>query len=362
MAIRPAAGESVPLDGERVIAPGSARPRGGPPAPAWRRWTRCWRGEVRSAFCAVRPPGHHAEPRPADGLLPVLQRRRRRAPRPGGARRSRGWRSSISTCTTATAPRTSSRAMRASSTASTHQCRSIPAPAMRATGRRQVVNVPLRPAPSGAAFRAGLAGVLPAVEALRAGLMVSRPASTPMRAIRWPTPPAGGRFRLGDRRAVRHRRTALRRPCRQHAGGWLRPRCAGEQRGGACAGANASLGQVAAGGGSERVGRDAAAAVALPVPEFELVTGEGAAGFARAVPEPVGGLLLALPGPPGIQLALPLGGSRRAGGPCWASAGDAEQARPARKARRCIRCISAFGPTLARVWLAAGAAWRKDVA
>ena len=28
----------------------------------WRRWTRCAGGEARRAFCATRPPGHHAEP------------------------------------------------------------------------------------------------------------------------------------------------------------------------------------------------------------------------------------------------------------------------------------------------------------
>ena len=40
----------------------------------------------RGGFALVRPPGHHALPRPRDGLLPVRQRRRRRPLRAGRAR------------------------------------------------------------------------------------------------------------------------------------------------------------------------------------------------------------------------------------------------------------------------------------
>ena len=36
------------------------------------------RGEGDAAFCAVRPPGHHATPTRGDGVLPVQQRRRGR--------------------------------------------------------------------------------------------------------------------------------------------------------------------------------------------------------------------------------------------------------------------------------------------
>ena len=41
-----------------------------------------------AAFCAVRPPGHHATPHRVDGLLPGHQRRRRR--RGAGRRRASG--------------------------------------------------------------------------------------------------------------------------------------------------------------------------------------------------------------------------------------------------------------------------------
>ena len=49
--------------------------------------------EADNAFCAVRPPGHHAEPRTGDGVLPVQQCRDRRAAGARGARaRPRGRR------------------------------------------------------------------------------------------------------------------------------------------------------------------------------------------------------------------------------------------------------------------------------
>ena len=59
------------------------RPRAGrrcvPRARSSPRSTRSSAGEADNAFCAVRPPGHHAEPRAGDGLLPVQQCRDRRA-------------------------------------------------------------------------------------------------------------------------------------------------------------------------------------------------------------------------------------------------------------------------------------------
>ena len=44
-------------------------------------------GTVDNAYALVRPPGHHAEPRARDGLLRVLEHRRRDPPRAAGARR-----------------------------------------------------------------------------------------------------------------------------------------------------------------------------------------------------------------------------------------------------------------------------------
>ena len=62
-------------------------PRERPP----RRAERLLAGEDPDfAFCGLRPPGHHAETRPGDGLLPVQQRRRRRGPRDRRLRRRAG--------------------------------------------------------------------------------------------------------------------------------------------------------------------------------------------------------------------------------------------------------------------------------
>jgi len=62
LGIRPAAGESVPLDGDTIMSEGSAeaalRAAGAGVAAVDAVMTR----QFRHAFCATRPPGHHAEP------------------------------------------------------------------------------------------------------------------------------------------------------------------------------------------------------------------------------------------------------------------------------------------------------------
>lgn len=62
LGIRPEPDERVPLDGDTVMNWGSAeaalRAAGGAVAAV----DAVCRGEVRRAFCATRPPGHHAEP------------------------------------------------------------------------------------------------------------------------------------------------------------------------------------------------------------------------------------------------------------------------------------------------------------
>ena len=200
----PGPGERVPLDADTAMSHGSAeaalarrRRR------RWRRWTRCAGGEARRAFCAVRPPGHHAEPAAADGLLPLLQRRDRRPPRPGGARRWRASRSSTSTSTTATAPRPASRTTRRSSSPPSTSGRSTPAPARRRSAAWATSQRPLPPGADGAAFRARLGEqLLPALDDFAPDLLLisagfdahrARPAG-PARAWR-------GGLRLADRRA-----------------------------------------------------------------------------------------------------------------------------------------------------------------
>ena len=94
-------------------------PRGGR---SGRRGAARWRrARPQRAFCAVRPPGHHAGPEHADGLLPLSPTWRSAR----GSRRRRAWRGSrwsISTCTTATARRTCSRRDPDLLFASIHQC------------------------------------------------------------------------------------------------------------------------------------------------------------------------------------------------------------------------------------------------
>ncbi|MCO6414965.1 histone deacetylase family protein [Siccirubricoccus sp. KC 17139] len=63
LGIRPAAGETVPLDADTVMSHGSAEAALRAAGAAVAAADAVMRGEVRRAFCAVRPPGHHAEPR-----------------------------------------------------------------------------------------------------------------------------------------------------------------------------------------------------------------------------------------------------------------------------------------------------------
>ncbi|WP_431267197.1 histone deacetylase family protein [Dankookia sp. P2] len=62
LGIRPAAGETVPLDGDTVMSHGSAEAALRAAGAAVAATDAVMRGEVRRAFCATRPPGHHAEP------------------------------------------------------------------------------------------------------------------------------------------------------------------------------------------------------------------------------------------------------------------------------------------------------------
>jgi acetoin utilization deacetylase AcuC-like enzyme len=62
LGIRPAAGETVPLDGDTIMSHGSAEAALRAAGAAVAATDAVMRGEVRRAFCATRPPGHHAEP------------------------------------------------------------------------------------------------------------------------------------------------------------------------------------------------------------------------------------------------------------------------------------------------------------
>lgn len=62
LGIRPPAGESVPLDADTIMSHGSAEAALRAAGAAVAATDAVMRGEVRRAFCATRPPGHHAEP------------------------------------------------------------------------------------------------------------------------------------------------------------------------------------------------------------------------------------------------------------------------------------------------------------
>jgi acetoin utilization deacetylase AcuC-like enzyme len=62
LAIRPPAGDTVALDGDTVMSSGSAEAAARAAGAAVAAVDAVLGGEVRRAFCATRPPGHHAEP------------------------------------------------------------------------------------------------------------------------------------------------------------------------------------------------------------------------------------------------------------------------------------------------------------
>ena len=62
LSIRPAPGERVPLDADTAMSHGSAEAALRAAGAAVAAVDAVCRGEVRRAFCAIRPPGHHAEP------------------------------------------------------------------------------------------------------------------------------------------------------------------------------------------------------------------------------------------------------------------------------------------------------------
>jgi acetoin utilization deacetylase AcuC-like enzyme len=62
LGIRPAAGESVALDADTIMSAGSAEAALRAAGAGIAGVDAVMRGEFRRAFCAVRPPGHHAEP------------------------------------------------------------------------------------------------------------------------------------------------------------------------------------------------------------------------------------------------------------------------------------------------------------
>ena len=125
------------IDADTYARPDSWTAAGAPRGPGWPRWRAraARRGRRLRPGPAARPP---RDRRPRHGLLPGQQRRRRRGLAHGA--RASGSSSSTGTCTTGTAPRTSSGTTPTCSTS-----RPINIPSIPGTGRPDEVGGPARP-------------------------------------------------------------------------------------------------------------------------------------------------------------------------------------------------------------------------
>ncbi len=172
LAIRPAAGESVALDADTVMSAGSAEAALRAAGAATAAVDAVMRGEVRRAFCATRPPGHHAEPARPMGFCffanAVIAARHAQAAH--GAER-------VAIIDFDVHHGNGSQAcVEADGTilyASSHQWPLYPGTGdRRERGCGNIFNAPLRPGADGAEFREAWAGLLPAIEGFDPGLLV----------------------------------------------------------------------------------------------------------------------------------------------------------------------------------------------
>jgi acetoin utilization deacetylase AcuC-like enzyme len=173
LAIRPPAGDTVALDGDTMMSAGSAEAAARAAGAAVAAVDAVLGGEVRRAFCATRPPGHHAEPgRPMGFCLfanAVIAARHAQAAH-GVARvaiidfdvhHGNGTQACVEGDASILY-------------ASSHQWPLYPGTGdARERGVGNVFNAPLPPGADGAAFREAWANMLlPAIEAFAPGLVV----------------------------------------------------------------------------------------------------------------------------------------------------------------------------------------------
>ena len=172
LAIRPAAGESVALDADTVMSAGSAEAALRAAGAATAAVDAVMRGEVRRAFCATRPPGHHAEPARPMGFCffanAVVAARHAQAAH--GAER-------VAIIDFDVHHGNGSQAcVEADGTilyASSHQWPLYPGTGdRRERGCGNIFNAPLRAGADGAAFREAWEGLLPAIEGFDPDLLV----------------------------------------------------------------------------------------------------------------------------------------------------------------------------------------------
>jgi acetoin utilization deacetylase AcuC-like enzyme len=173
LAVRPEPGEQVALDADTLMSRGSAEAALRAAGAAVAAVDAVCRGEVRRAFCATRPPGHHAEPaRPTGFCLfsnPAIAARHAQAAH--GVERvavvdfdvhhGNGTQAVFETEPTLFY-------------ASSHQYPLYPGTgAAEETGVGNILNAPLPPGADAAAFRTAWRDrLLPALEAFRPGLLI----------------------------------------------------------------------------------------------------------------------------------------------------------------------------------------------
>jgi acetoin utilization deacetylase AcuC-like enzyme len=172
LAIRPAEGESIPIDADTVMSAGSAEAALRAAGAAVAAVDAVMRGEVRRAFCATRPPGHHAEPARPMGFCffanAVIAARHAQAMH-GAARvaildfdvhHGNGSQACVEADGTILY-------------ASSHQWPLYPGTGdRRERGMGNIFNAPLRPGADGAEFREAWQGLLPAIEGFDPDLLV----------------------------------------------------------------------------------------------------------------------------------------------------------------------------------------------
>ena len=170
--IRPGPGESVGLDGDTIMSAGSAEAALRAAGAGVAAVDAVLAGGVRRAFCAVRPPGHHAEPGKPMGFCffanAIVAARHAQAVH-GVAR--------VAVVDFDVHHGNGSQACVEGDAsilyASSHQWPLYPGTGdARERGVGNIFNAPLRPGADGAAFREAWAGLLPAIEAFAPGLLV----------------------------------------------------------------------------------------------------------------------------------------------------------------------------------------------
>lgn len=173
LGVRPAPGEFVALDADTIMCAGSARAALLAAGAAVRAVDEVCQGRVRRAFCATRPPGHHAERRRPMGFCffanAVIAARHAQAAH-GLAR--------VAICDFDVHHGNGSQDCVENDPsilfASSHQMPLYPGTgAASETGLGNIHNAPLPPGASGAAFRqAWAANLLPAIEGFAPDLIV----------------------------------------------------------------------------------------------------------------------------------------------------------------------------------------------